>query len=450
VNRLAYFLERLHGHAQRPCVVDGDSVHTYGQLLEEIERWQAELTRLRVEPATVVGVRADYSTVAIAAVLALCARRAVAAMIPIDADPAPYLSDAHAAATLNIATNGEYEFAAAAAPAPHPLLERLRASGDAGLILFTSGSTGRPKAALHSMERFLYKFDASRRALRTLAFLVFDHIAGLDTTFYTLASGGTLVLTRRRDPGAVLSVIQSQRVEVLPTSPSFLRMLCATRKIGEFDLASLKVITYGSEPMDPSTLARLNQLFPNAQISQKYGTTETGSPRTVSRGNASLWLKMTGEGFETKVVDHVLWIRSEGAILGYLNATSSVDEEGWYCTGDLVDVDGEWIRFRGRVVDLINVGGEKVAPAEVEQSILELDFVRDVVVQGEPHALLGQVVVASVALQDGDMEPSRAAGLIRQHCRQRLAPYKVPMKIQITDELAPTVRQKAQRKRRRD
>jgi long-chain acyl-CoA synthetase len=199
--------------------------------------------------------------------------------------------------------------------------------------------------------------------------------------------------------------------------------------------------------MDPSTLARLNTRFPNAQFTQKYGTTETGSPRSVSRGNDSLWIKIESDGVETKVVDDVLWIRSEGTILGYLNAPTPIDEQGWYCTGDLVSVDGEWIKFRGRTADIINVGGEKVAPPEIEQSILELDFVRDALVTGEPHALMGQVVTARVALSTDALDPKDAAKLIRSHCRQSLAPYKVPVRIEIVANVFTSDRQKAQRNR---
>lgn len=445
---LERFLETLRSCTSKSCIEGADGNYTYGHLLEEMERWQSHFDRLNIEPGTVIGLRADYSLHAVAALVALISRQAVAALIPRDRAIDDYLADAHAVAFMDLRLDGRHEWHVTSHRATHPLLDKLRVSGDGGVVLFTSGSTGRPKAALHGAERFLSKFRKPGRPFRTLAFLLFDHIAGQDTLFYTLANGGTLVVTRRRDPAAVLTLIESHKVEVLPTSPSFLRLLCFSNVASECDLSSLKIITYGSEPMDPSTLARLNSRFSDVQISQKYGATEAGSPRSVSKGNDSLWLKFKSDGIDVKVVDDVLWIRSESVILGYLNAPSPVDQEGWYCTGDVVEVDGEWLRFRGRKADTINVGGEKVSPAEVEHSILELDFVRDAVVMGMPHALLGQVVIARVSLATTDIEPKVATTLIWRHCRQRLAPYKAPVKIEISPEGLTNDRQKVRRNRR--
>lgn len=445
MSRFIRFIEQLQRHSSHPCMEEDGASHTYGQLLEEFERWRFRFAEMNIGRGSVVGMRTDYSMTAVAAVLALFSRQSVAAFIPRHVSTLPYLQDAHAAALLELNIDGSYYWHAAPCPVSHPLLDQLSASGDGGIVIFTSGSTGRPKAALQSLDRFLYKFDKAGRCFRTLAFLLFDHVAGLDTLFYTLATGGTLVLTRRRDPISVLDIMESHRVEVLPTSPTFLRLLCATKETGH-DLSGLKIITYGSEAMDPSTLARLNARFPNVQISQKYGTTETGSPRSVSRANDSLWLKIKSDGVETKVVDHVLWLRSQASLLGYLNAPSPIDGEGWYCTGDLVDVDGEWIRFRGRASEIINVGGEKVAPLEVEQLILELDFVRDVLVSGEPHAMMGQVVTARVALTTTATDLKEAIRRIRLHCREHLPSYKVPVIVRIVAEGFADERQKARRK----
>jgi acyl-CoA synthetase (AMP-forming)/AMP-acid ligase II len=427
-----------------PCMEGDGNRYSYADLLAECERWKAHYERMNLARGVVVGLRADFSLAATAAMLVLWARGAVVALLPRDRDVQSYLRDACAEEFLTIDISGDWRRKTLLNTAcDHPLLERMRAQGESGVVVFTSGSTGKPKAAVQSVERFLAKFSKPGRRLRTLAFLRFDHIAGLDTLFYSLASGGVLILPRQRDPDSILDLIAAHQVEVLPASPSFLRLLCLTPDNGQRDLTSLKVITYGSELMDPPTLSLLNARFPNLQISQKYGTTETGSPKSISRGNDSLWIKL-GSGVETKIVAETLWIRSESTILGYLNAPSPIDDEGWYNTGDLVDVDGEWIRFRGRVSDVINVGGEKVAPTEVEQAILELDFVQSAVVEGEQNALMGQIVTARVSLTSA-AQSLEAVKRIRSHCARRLARYKIPVKINIVDDLLVNDRQKKQR-----
>jgi long-chain acyl-CoA synthetase len=447
MTRLSKFVETLRTYSSRPCIECDGEIFTYLNLMEEVDRWHERFNQLDVKPGSVIAVRADYSLSSIAALISLLLRRAVAALVPRDRAHQHYVQDCHAIALLDVRTDGDYDWQPEACKTTHPLLARMRAANEGGFVVFTSGSTGRPKAALQSTERFLYKFRKPGRCFRTLAFLLFDHIAGLDTVFYTLMSGGTLILTRRRDPSSIAGLIAAYRVEVLPTSPSFLRLLCLSSNDCIDDLSSLKVITYGSEPMDPVTLVKLNTRLPHVQIIQKYGTTETGSPRTVSRGNESLWLKFQSDGFEAKVVDDVLWIRSESTLLGYLNAPSPVDEEGWYCTSDLVDVDGPWIRFRGRTSDTISVGGEKVSPAEVEHCILELAVVCEAAVSGEPHSMLGQIVTARVALSDPNLDPKIVTTSIWQHCRRRLAHYKAPIKIEIVAGGLTDDRQKVSRRR---
>lgn len=449
MKRLALLIERMEGYGSQPCIEDGAAVHTYTDLLAECDRWKQELDHQDLRPGSVIGLQADYSLAAIAALIASLMRGCIVAMIPRSGDATRYLEDGCANELLSIDRAGRVQWQSLHSRRDHELLAKLRADGESGVILYTSGSTGLPKAALQSTQRFLSKFEKRGRSLRTLGFLLFDHVAGLDTLFYTLEAGGTLILTERRDPATVSALIESHRVEVLPVSPSFLRLLCLSPASQERDLSSLKIITYGSEPMDPATLALMNERFSHVQITQKYGTTETGSPKSVSRGNESLWLRLSGSsarsGLENKVVDGVLWLRGESTILGYLNAPSPLDAEGWYCTGDLVDVDGEWLRFKGRAADMINVGGENVSPAEVEQTILELDYVRDAVVEHEKHALLGQIVIARVSLAEHSDNPREVAKRIRRYCGSRLAPYKVPVKINVSAEDLISNRQKRQR-----
>lgn len=451
MKRLQKLLESFHRDSESPCLEGPEFLHRYGDLAAEVQRWQSEFAAIGIEPGSVVGLHADYSLPAVAALLALCARGAIPALIPRDGLMEEYLTDASASMLLQINGDGARGYRTVAqAPRAHPLLGQLRAEGEAGLIIFTSGSSGRPKAALHNLERFLQKFDRPGRAMRTLAFLLFDHVAGLDTLLYTLWNGGTLILTQRRDPHCILRLIAAHRVEVLPTSPTFLRLLCALPDLMSFDLSSLRVIAYGSEAMDDATLNCLNAYFPTTQIIQKYGTTETGSPRTVSRDNDSLWLRFKSGEVQSTVLDGVLWLRGGTTMLGYLNAPSPLAEDGWYCTGDLVEVDGEWLRFIGRADEIIKVGGEKVAPSEVENVIRQLNFVRGVSVKGEPHPLMGAVVTARVLVSRTMVKSTEAAAQIRRYCREHLGPHKVPLRIDIVSEDAAsmiTYRQKTQHRR---
>jgi acyl-CoA synthetase (AMP-forming)/AMP-acid ligase II len=435
---------RISGFSQQACLYEGGRWFRYADLDAAIDAWDPRLAALGLPAGSVVGVRADYSIDAVGLLFAAWARGHVVALVPGDGDVDARLADACAGGMFVGSEGGHLEWRRGPAHSDHPLLETLRREGGAGVVIFTSGSSGRPKAALHSVERFLRKFDDADRPFRTLAFLLFDHVAGLDTLFYTLAAGGSLVTTRARDPRTICALVASTRIEVLPASPSFLRLLCASGEAAAHDLSSLSIVTYGSEPMDQATLRGLNGLFPTARIRQKYGTTETGAPRTISRGNDSLWVKLVGEGVETRVVDGMLWIRGPGTLLGYLNSPSPLAADGWYCTGDLCEVDGEWIHVLGRQSDMINVGGEKVSPVEVEQVILELEMVAEAAVSGRAHPLMGQVVTARVTLTKG-ADAGTAERRIRKHCLSRLARYKVPMAVDVVDAPLSSARQKTLR-----
>ena len=295
-------------------------------------------------------------------------------------------------------------------------------------VLFSSGSTGRHKAAVHDLDRLLRKYQVGRHRYRTLVFLQLDHIGGVNTLFYTLSNGGAVVVAPDRSPDAVAEAIEAHRVELLPTSPTFLNLLLLSGAHRRHDLSSLRLITYGTEPMPQATLDRMAAAFPGVKLLQTYGLTELGILRSQSREPGSLWVRVGGEGYETKVVDGRLWIRAESAMLGYLNAPSPFDEHGYFDTGDRVDVDGEWLRILGRDTDLINVGGSKVYPAEIEDVLLSLDNVADVSVHGEPNPLTGQVVVATVVLDHPEPLDAFKARL-RLYCRARLAAYKVPARV---------------------
>ena len=119
-------------------------------------------------------------------------------------------------------------------------------------------------------------------------------------------------------------------------------------------------------------------------------------------------------------------------MLGYLNAPSPFTDDGWFHTGDAVEVDGEYIRILGRKSELINVGGEKVYPAEVESVIQEMENIADVAVYSEKNPITGNIVCAKVSLSH-DEERRALTSRIKKTCRERLQAYKVPVKIKIVD-----------------
>ena len=136
-------------------------------------------------------------------------------------------------------------------------------------------------------------------------------------------------------------------------------------------------------------------------------------------------MKIGGEGFETRVVDGLLEIKARSAMLGYLNAASPFTDDGWFQTGDRVEVDGEYFRILGRESEVINVGGSKVDPVEVEDALLQMDGVIDAVVFGEDHSLLGRIVVARVRLET-DEEGAAFRARMRAALGMPAAPLQDP------------------------
>jgi len=329
--------------------------------------------------------------------------------------------------------------------ADNPMMRDFIAGGSPRLVFFSSGSTGQPKGILHDLERVASKFIKNRSPVVAIPFLMFDHFGGFNTILAITSSLGTVVSVAERSVARICGAIQQYRVSLLPTTPSFLNLLMAARAHEAYDLASLRRITYGTEVMPQATLDRLSRALPGVVLQQTYGLSEVGVLSSKSRDDGSLWMRIGGEGFQTKVVDGILWIKSEYSMVGYLNAPSNFDAEGWFNTQDKVEVDGEHFRILGRVTDLINIGGQKVYPAEIEEVIMTVPNIVDVAVFAESNALLGQIIVARVALAEPETVDSLKSR-IRVACKASLAAYKVPSKVLIATDPIYTHRHKKNRR----
>jgi acyl-CoA synthetase (AMP-forming)/AMP-acid ligase II len=310
---------------------------------------------------------------------------------------------------------------------PHPLLTQLRSQSHAGLVLFSSGTTGRPKAILHDLSKFLVRFRTPRPTLRTINFLLFDHIGGINTLLHTLFNKGTVIAPSGRTPEAIVDDIARHDVELLPTTPTFLRMLLLSGLLEQRRLPCLQIVTYGTERMDESTLTRLCALLPQVDFRQTYGMSELGIMRVKSEARDSLWIQVGGEGVQTKVVDGVLHIKSEHRMLGYLNAPSPF-VDGWHNTGDLVEQKGDFVKIVGRTSQVINVGGLKVLPSEIERVALLHPAVVRAKAGGAPNPITGEHIEVTC-------EPRALANLtrgdLRVHFRQHLPEGLQPHRIRV-------------------
>jgi long-chain acyl-CoA synthetase len=421
---------------------------TFAELIELRDHWSGELERAGVAPGTVVALGGDFQPNAVALLLALLDRSAIVVFEGNRDTPGREARAELAEVEVRAHVDGRdaVTFQRTGRRASHALYRELRRRAAPGVVAFSSGTSGEPKGAVHDFACFLEKFHARRRGRSTLAFLLFEHLGGINTLLHALSCAATVVTPGSRLPDEVCALIERHRVELLPATPSFFNLLLLSKAHRHHDLSSLRVISYGAEPMPQATLDRLRVEFPQVKLQQTYGLIEVGVPRSKSRDDGSLWVKIGGEGFETRVVDGVLQVRSHWTIIGYLNARSPITPDGWFVTGDLVEQDGDYLRFLGRQSELINVGGRKVYPAEVENVIQAIDGVDDVVVRGEPNRLMGQVVTAEIRASD-PVDPAALAKLVKRHCRQRLDVFKAPVKVQVITE-PPTLGGRLKKPRR--
>lgn len=443
---IAFLRDIFTQHPGAEAIVWQDRAWDYRWLLARVNHWQGFLAAEQVLPGSVVSLEADFSPDGVALFLALVEQRCT--LVPLTGaveNQKPEFVDIAEVELRFLEQDGAITLTRTGRRATHAHYQTLRARGHPGLVLFSSGSTGRSKAAVHDLSRLLAKFHTPRRSQRAITFLLYDHIGGVNTMLYTLSNAGCMVTVPDRRPDTVLAAVAKHRVELLPTSPTFLNLILLSQAWQRHDLSSLQTVTYGTEPMPESTLRRFHELFPRLTLQQTYGLSEVGILRSKSRSSDSLWMKIGGEGFETRIIEGLLQIRAQSAMLGYLNAPSPFTADGWFITGDAVEVDGEYLRILGRKSEIINVGGEKVYPAEVESVLLQLPGVDDVSVTGEPNAITGSIVVARVNLTQPEPLPVFRRRM-REFCHARLAPYKIPARIEIVDAAQYSARFKKMRR----
>lgn len=447
---ISSFIEKLALYKEKIAIIDTDIKISYSDLVQNIFNFNSKLKKLNINSGEVVFIIGDYSLDSISLFFSLALNGNI--IVPITSNNEQEINERIDVAqpdwVFNLNSNSEKKIEYTNKIERHHLVDSLIVSKFCGLILFSSGSTGKPKAMIHNLENLLSNYiDKKGKDINFLVFLMFDHIGGLNTLFNCLSMGVMITIPQNRNPNDIARLIQKHKINILPSSPTFLNLMCISNVFDIFDLSSIRMITYGTEAMPESLLLKLKEKLPRVKFLQTFGTSETGIMKTSSMSSSSTFLKFDDPNQEFKIVKGELWLRSKTQVLGYINhSNESFTQDGWFITGDLVEqTEDGFIKIIGRSKELINVGGEKVLPAEVESVIMELDFIQDCIVKSEKNSITGQMVCADIVLKEGfDFKNEKLK--IRKHCIQKLDSFKVPVRIREIESVNFTNRFKKERK----
>lgn len=430
---MSFLLDKFKNFSSKPALVFDEISYSYEDFQKQIEKNIKTLNKHKIN-SKVVALLGDYSFYNLALFFALyeCRNIIVPITTTIEKIQNEYFEESFCEYSIKT-SKYELEISNINQEKKHSIIEELRSKNSSGLTLFSSGSTGKPKAMIHNLDTLINSYrDKKEKFMNMLVFLMFDHIGGLNTVFNSLSMGACLIIPKTKDAKTICELIEKYKIMVLPSSPTFLNLILISEEYKNYDLSSLRMITYGTETMPQSLLLKLKEVFPKVKFLQTFGTSETGISTTSSKSSNSLYMKLEDINGEYKIVENELWLRSKTQVLGYLNASmDSFTADGWFKTGDLVEVDGEYIKIIGRSKEVINVGGQKVLPAEVESIILNIDEIDDCMVYGEQNAITGQTVVCDVVL---NKKVENIKKIVRLFCKDKLEVFKIPTKINVVEK----------------
>jgi long-chain acyl-CoA synthetase len=326
-------------------------------------------------------------------------------------------------------------------------------------LIYTSGTTGRPKGVkvthsnvLSNVHNFNYWMHYREGGVYLHAAPLF-HIADFPAMFAAPAFGVFQSTLSRFSAASLVSAIENERVNFTVLVPTMINLLTQSEDIEKHDFASLEVLAYGGSPMMPDLIRRVRALLPRVKLVQVYGLSETGyltglqdqehtEERLMSCGR-------TCPGIDVQIADDAgrllqpgqrgeIVARGANVTSGYWNnseETSSALRNGFFRTGDVgyQDADG-YFYILDRLKDMIVTGGENVYCGEVEAVIQKHPAVREVSVFGIPDSQWGELVAACVVPKPGE-ELTEKSLLV--HCRESLANYKVPRRIQFSNTDLP-------------
>ncbi len=326
-------------------------------------------------------------------------------------------------------------------------------------ILYTSGTTGKPKGAMlthlgaiHSCLHWRDAFSLGDEE-RTLMCVPWAHVSGLcGVVMPFLYLGGALIMLPEFKRRAALELAERKRITHALMVPAMYGLCLLEPDLADFNLQSWRIAAYGGAPMPEPTIARFAAAFPWLAMCNAYGATETTSPATIMPpGEGTARADSIGRVVncgDIKIMDDTgrelpsgtdgeLWIAGPMVVPGYWrnqDATAASFVGGYWKSGDIGSIDAEgYVRIADRKKDMIIRGGFKVYPAEVESVLAGLDGVVEAAVVGRADPMLGEVVVAFIAVENDGPTPDR----VREWCAKRLSDYKVPQEVVIETAALP-------------
>jgi len=303
-------------------------------------------------------------------------------------------------------------------------------------LVLTTGTTGRPKAVRHDWSRLVASALESTLVddERWLLAYGMNQFGGLQVLIHVMCAGATLVATDAFSPVLGLKALREHAVTHASATPTYWRFLLNELADDGGMVPPLRQITLGGEAPDQLVLDRLAATFTDARLTHIYAANELGAVRSVHDARVGLPLSALDDAgdVELKVVDGELWARAPRAMLGYHDAPS-VDGAEWRATGDLVEIVGDRLLFRGRTSDVINVGGVKVHPLPIEERLSGIDGVAAARVFGRSNALTGAVVAVEIVAAPGS-DPDDIDTAVRDACAN-LPPASRPRSIRFVDAI---------------
>jgi acyl-coenzyme A synthetase/AMP-(fatty) acid ligase len=428
------YLQRLAGYGNAIAFAEHKAEMTFTELLYRIERCIEKCKLEGINSKAVVALEASYTSQYFIYLFAL---------LEIKASVFPYISGAaiKQQEIWNIFTHHIHQTNIEILP-PHP---EAVVDMTGTIILATSGTTGIPKFIAHDFSFLAEKYIRLKTPFKTVLVFGLDHVSGIETTLSILSPGGTVFLSEDRSPQAIAGIIQKSGCTLLSCTPTFLKLMRWAGVFNDTYLKTLAVINYGAEPMPQHTLEDLKTHLPSASFKQAFGTTETTNIRTYTDANG-FWFRPGERGIDYKIIDSILYLKKGNGFKGYLELLNDewqlitknmlqIDGYDWYQTNDQVEENEDgYIKIIGRHEELINIGGEKIHPREIEEILRLHELVKDAYVYKMPHILTGEMMIAEVLTKTIVEDEAMFKKQMRDFCRAHLPEHKIPQKIKVVSQ----------------